>query len=85
MVATEVPRGTGAVLQEDEKTTAVSAATGWRRWLPSALVVLAAVIGLTSAPKAWVTLLVVFGLVFVGTKVVRRQTLREVPALERPR
>jgi hypothetical protein len=51
VVASEVSRGSGAVLQEDEKTTA----TGWRRWLPWALVVLAAVIGLISALNVWVT------------------------------
>ena len=86
MVATEVPRGSGAVLQEYEATTAVPAATGWRLWLPWALVVLAAVIGLAGPTdgRRIYPLLVVFGLAFVGTEVVRRQTLREFPALERP-
>jgi hypothetical protein len=85
LVATEVPRGSGAVLQEYEATTAVPAATGWCLWLLWALVVLAAVglAGPTDGRRIY-PLLVVFGLAFVGTEVVRRQTLREFPALERP-
>lgn len=59
--------------------------TGWRRWLPWALVVVAAVIGLVSAfgptdGQRIYPLLVVFALAFVGTGVLRRQTLREFPA-----
>jgi hypothetical protein len=86
LVATDHPRDSGAVKQgETAATKAVPVVTGWRRWLPWALVVVAAVIGLVSAlgpsdGQRIYPLLVVFALAFVGTGVLRRQTLREFPA-----
>ena len=56
LVATNYPRDSGAVEQgEPAATKAVPKVTGWRRWLPWALVVVAAVIGLVSALNVWVT------------------------------
>jgi hypothetical protein len=54
LVATDYPRD-GAVEQGKAATRAVPAVTGWRRWLPWVLVVVAAVIGLVSALNIWVT------------------------------
>jgi hypothetical protein len=86
LVATDHPRDSGTVKKgETTETKAVTAVTGWRRWLPWALVVAAAVIGLVSAlgpsdGQRIYPLLVVFALAFVGAGVLRRQTLREFPA-----
>src|SRR3954452_21492073 len=56
LVATNYPRDGGAVEQgETAATKAAPAVSGWRRWLPWALVVVAAVIGLVSALNVWVT------------------------------
>jgi hypothetical protein len=82
LVATDHPHDSGAVKQGEKAAPAV---TGWRRWLPWALVVVAAVIGLVSAlgptdRQRIYPLLVVFALASVGTGVLRKQTLREFPA-----
>jgi hypothetical protein len=52
LVATEHAHDSGAV---EHRKAATKAATGWRRWLPWVLVVVAAVIGLVSALNIWVT------------------------------
>jgi hypothetical protein len=86
LVATDHPRDSGTANKgETAETKAVTAVTGWRRRLPCALVVVAAVIGLVSAlgptdGQRIYPLLVVFALAFVGIGVFRRQTLREFPA-----
>jgi hypothetical protein len=86
LVATDHPPDGGAVQKgATAATKAVPAVTGWRRWLPWALVVVAAVIGLVSAlgptdGQRIHPLLVVFALALVGTGVLRSQTLREFRA-----
>jgi hypothetical protein len=88
LVATDHPRDGGAAQKgETAATKAVPAVTGWRRWLPWALVVVAAVISLASAlgptdEQRFYPPLVVFALAraFVGAGALRRQTLREFPA-----
>jgi hypothetical protein len=54
LVATKYAHDSGAV-KRGETATAAPAAAGWRRWLPWALVVVAAVVGLVSALNIWVT------------------------------
>jgi hypothetical protein len=86
LVASDQPHDSGAVKQgKTAPTKAVPTVTGWRRWLPWALVVVAAIIGLVSALRSVdgqriYPFLVVFALAFVGPGVLRTQTLREVPA-----
>src|SRR3954470_3764437 len=63
LVATNYPRDGGAGEQGEgavwegggEARRGAPAVSGWRRWLPWALVVVAAVIGLVSALNVWVT------------------------------
>jgi len=55
LVATNYPRDGEVEQGETAATKAVPTVTGWRRWLPWALVVVAAVIGLVSALNVWVT------------------------------
>ena len=63
MVATKYAYDSGAV-KHGEAVTAAPAAAGWRRWVRSQRIY---------------PLLIVFGLAFVGTGDLRRQTLREFP------
>jgi hypothetical protein len=55
LVATRHAHDSGAVEQRETATKAKPAATGWRRWLPWVLVVVAAIVGLVSALNIWVT------------------------------
>jgi hypothetical protein len=55
LVATQHAHDSGAVEQRETATKAVPAASGWRRWLPWVLVVVAAIVGLVSALNIWVT------------------------------
>jgi hypothetical protein len=52
LVATQHAQDSGAV---EQKKVVATKATGWRRWLPWVLVVVAAVVGLVSALNIWVT------------------------------
>ena len=55
MVAADDPRRGGTGEQGKAEAKPPHAATGWRRWLPWVLVVVAAIIGLVSSLNVWAT------------------------------